>query len=187
MSNKASKEDSAPHEGSDGPPEDEIDPTLPDVVKNFLRSGAELEEIRLDERGRWTHEGLDFENPRIIDLFSRSVGRTEGGTWVLEVGRFTYPITVEDCGFFVERVDFDEDPPLLELSDQTEDRLDPTTLEYEGDGKLYCRVKEGKFRARFAWEAYHAVADRLVERDGDVFLTWDGEEVFLGALDEMEE
>jgi hypothetical protein len=169
-----------------GHTDDGIDETLPDVVKDFLRSGADLEEIRLDERGRWTHEGLDFENPRIIRLFNRSVDRTEGGTWILEVGRFTYPITVEDCGFFVERVDFDNEPPTLYLSDQTKEPLEADTLRYEGDGKLYCSVKDGEFRARFKWDAYYGLAQRLVEQDGKVCLEWNEKQVSLGSLDEME-
>ena len=163
-----------------------LDETLPEVVKNFLRSGADLEEIRLDARGKWTHEGLDFENPRIIDLFSRSVDRTEGGTWVLEVGRFTYPITVEDCGFFVERINFDHDPPLLRLSDQTTEELDPETLEYAGDGRLYCTVKDGAFRARFKWDAYHALGERFVEEDGEIFLVWDDQRVLIGDIGDIE-
>ena len=172
-------------ESPKGRSEREIDETLPEVVKDFLRSGAELEEIRLDERGRWTHEGLDFENPRIIALFSRSVGRTEGGTWVLEVGRFTYPITVEDTGFFVERIDLSQDPPQLKLSDKTTETLDAETLDYRGDGKLYCTVKDGEFRARFKWDAYNAVGEHLEERDGEIYLTWEGGETSLGRLDEM--
>jgi len=182
-------EESTLQDSSDSSPEssdDEIDPTLPAVVRDFLRSGAELEEIRLDRRGDWTHEGLDFENQKIIDLFSRSVNRTEGGTWVLEVGRFTYPITVENTGFFVERIDFDEDPPRIELSDETEERLDPETLDYRGNGELYCRVKEGEFRARFKWQAYHQIGERL-EREGDeVFLTWNGGRASLGSVEALE-
>ncbi len=169
-----------------GRTEDGIDETLPNVVKDFLRSGADLEEIRLDERGRWTHEGLDFENSRIIRLFARSVDRTEGGTWVLEVGRFTYPITVEDCGFFVQRVDFGTDPPTLYLSDQTKEPLEPDTLDYQGEGKLYCSVKNGDFRARFKWHAYYGLAEQLVERNGKVFLEWNDTRMSLGPLDEME-
>jgi hypothetical protein len=163
-----------------------LDETLPDVVKDFLRSGADLEEVRLNERGKWTHEGLDFENQRIIDLFSRSVSRTDGGTWVLEVGRFTYPIAVEDCGFFVERIDFSHDPPQLRLSDQTSEPLDIETLDYQGDGRLYCRIKDGEFRARFKWDAYNQVGDRLEDRDGEIVLSWEGGEVSLGSLEAIE-
>lgn len=185
MSNVSAGDETSDSAG--GRPEDEIDPTLPDVVKDFLRSGAELEEIRLDERGEWTHEGLDFENDNIIDLFSRSVDRTEGGTWVLEVGRFTYPITVENTGFFVERIDFDRDPPLLELSDETQERLRPETLDYQGGGELYCRIKDGEFRARFKWDAYHDIGEHLEEEDGEVYLTWSGSRAALGKVGELEE
>lgn len=145
----------------------EIDETLPEVVKNFLRAGARLENIRLDSRGRWTHEGLDFENPRIIDLFNRSVDRTEGGTWVLVVGQFTYPIEVEDTGFFVERIDWTSAAgPLLVLSDHTQEPLDAGTLEYLPEGRLYCSVKGGEFRARFKRAAYYDLAERIDDEDG---------------------
>lgn len=164
----------------------EVDDTLPDVVQDFLASGADLEELRLDERGEWTHEGLDFENQRIIDLFSRSVDRTEGGTWVLEVGRFTYPITVEDAGFFVDRIDFDADPPELKLSDQTTEPLDPETLEYESSGRLYCRVKDGEFRARFQRPAYFDLAEHITEEDGELFADIAGEHVHLGDVDDFD-
>lgn len=157
----------------------EIDETLPDVVKDFLRSEAELEEIKLDERGKWTHEGLDFENPKIIRLFNRSVGRTEGGTWVLEVGRFTYPITVEDTGFFVERLDLGHSPPMMKLSDETVEQLEPETLEYREHGKLYCRVKDGAFRARFKKPAYYELIDYLEETEGNIVVNINGKQIVL--------
>lgn len=166
---------------------DDIDPTLPDVVQDFLRSGAELQEIRLDERGQWTHEGLQFENPRILELFSRSVNRTEGGTWVLEVGRFTYPITVEDTGFFVEHVDWSQSPPRLQISDGTEETLDFDSLEYRPGGRLYCRIKEGQFRARFKHTAYHSVAEHLHDDDGAIVLDVGDQKTVLAHTDERNE
>lgn len=147
---------------------DDIDPTLPQVVQDFLRSGAKLQEIRLDDRGQWTHEGLMFDNRRIIDLFFRNVGRTEGGTWVLEIGRFTYPITVDDTGFFVDSVDWSSTPPTLRLSDGTTEALDVDSLHYEPKGRLYCRIKDGAFRARFKRSAYHSIMDHLREDDGQI-------------------
>ncbi|MFB6262026.1 MAG: DUF1285 domain-containing protein [Bradymonadaceae bacterium] len=164
-----------------------IDDTLPDIVQEFLESGADLEEIRLDARGEWTHEGLDFENQKIIDLFNRSVDRTDGGTWVLEVGRFTYPITVEDTGFFVEQVDLETSPPLLRLSDGTTETLDPDTLEYESGGRLYCRVKNGEFRARFKRPAYYDLADRCERQDGGIYLELDDRRVRLASVDQLDE
>lgn len=161
----------------------EIDETLPETVKKFLRQGYQLEEIRLDATGKWTHEGLDFENPKITGLFSRSVGRTEGGTWVLEIGRFTYPITVDDTGFFVERIDLDQTPPQLHLSDETTDELDPATIEYKPEGRLYCDVKGGEFRARFKKPAYYALADYFVEEDGTIYVGFGDERYELTDMD----
>lgn len=149
---------------------EDIDETLPEVVKEFLRRGATLESIRLDATGRWTHEGLAFENDRIVQLFNRSVGRTPGGTWVLEVGPFTYPIEVEDCGFFVERVDLAASPPELTLSDGTRESLDARTLWYVPEGRLYCPVKGGAFRARWKKPAYYALAEHIEEEDGALVL-----------------
>ncbi len=165
----------------------DIDSTLPEVVQDFLRSGAKLQEIRLDARGTWTHEGLSFENPRILDLFSRSVDRTEGGTWVLEVGRFTYPITVEDTGFFVERVDWSTSPPTLHISDETTEELDVDTLEYRPGGRLYCEIKDGDFRARFKRSAYHSITDYLAEDDGHIIATIDGDTTVLANSDDLDD
>ncbi len=144
---------------------DPIDETLPEVVKNFLRKGAKLEEIRLHDDGRWTHEGLDFENPKIVELFNRSVDRTEGGTWVLVVEPFTYPIEVDDTGFFVERIEWGA-PVELHLSDGTSEPLQPQTLSYREGGRLYAVVKDGRFRARFKKGPYYALAEKIEEDGG---------------------
>ncbi len=153
----------------------EIDETLPDIVKDFLRSGGELESIRLNERGEWKHEGLDFENRRIIDLFNRSVSRTEGGTWVLEIGRFTYPIEVDRTGYFVESIDFGE-PISISLSDATQEPLDVASIYYEDPGKLFCEIKQGAFEARFKKPAYYAIAEHVVEEDDKLVLELEGHE-----------
>lgn len=149
---------------------DEIDETLPEVVKSFLRKGAKLEEIRLLASGDWTHEGLAFENPRIIDLFNRSIGRTAGGTWVLEIGQFTYPIEVDDAAYFVERIAFDTHAVMLALSDGSHEQLDPTTLRYAPEGRLYCDIKSGAANARFKRGAYYAVAEYIEEQAGGGWL-----------------
>lgn len=157
----------------------EIDETLPDVVKGFLRRGYQLEDIFLDARGRWHHQGEAFENEKIIALFSRSVGRTDGGTWVLEVPPYTYPIRVEDTGFFVEHIDLTATPPKLHLSDETHEALDLSTLSYAPEGRLYCSVKGGRFRARFKKPAYYAIAEHFVERGEEIWAQVGGEAVRL--------
>lgn len=160
-------------------PNVEIDETLPEVVKGFLRRGYQLEDIFLDARGRWHHQGEAFENEKIIALFSRSVGRTDGGTWVLEVPPYTYPIRVEDTGFFVEQIDLSASPARVYLSDETREDFDLSTLTYEPEGRLYCTVKGGRFRARFKKPAYYAIADCFVEREDEIWAEVGGDAVQL--------
>src|SRR5690606_17692674 len=89
--------------------EGHIDPTLPEVVSRILEAGAHLESIRLDRLGRWWHRGEPRQNARLIALCSRSVGRTPGGTRILHIAPFTYPIEVEDTGYFVHHIAIDPD------------------------------------------------------------------------------
>ena len=161
----------------------EVDPTLPEVVQRFLASGARLEEIRLDARGRWWHQGGRIENRRVVELFSRSVNRTTGGTWVLEVGRYTYPIVVEDTPFFVEsfqsRGTGERETITLCLVGGELAELDPDSLRYDDGLGVSCAVRSGQFRARFLLDAYHALADRLVDCDEGYALVVAGRPVQL--------
>lgn len=162
---------------------DDIDPTLPEVVRSFLASGATLESIRLDARGVWWHRGARFENRRIIALFSRSVNRTQGGTWVLEIGRFTYPIEVDDTPFFVESlvfcgVDADEEIELHLVGGDVE-LLDPETLRHDGELGITCAVRGGRFRARLRHGPYHALTQRLEQDEGGYALRLAGRLVRL--------
>ncbi|MBH25061.1 MAG: hypothetical protein CMH57_11525 [Myxococcales bacterium] len=150
----------------------DIDPTLPEVVQRFLAAGAKLESIRLDAEGTWWHRGALFENPKLIHLFHGSVGRTEGGTWVLEIPPFTYPIEVEDTGFFVKRLEFDEDGERvrLHLLGGAVEELDPDTLVADDRG-MTCRIKQGRFRARLTRGAYYALTEHVTEEGGDFLLS----------------
>lgn len=145
-----------------------IDPTLPEAVRNFLASGEKLEVIRLDALGKWTHEGLDFENKKIIALFHRSVKRTEGGTWVLEIGRFTYPIEVEECGYFVKRLTKIDSTYMIHTTLGKDEELNPSTISYKEPDGLYCKLLNG-FKARFIETAYLNIGDEIVEKNGDYF------------------
>lgn len=157
-----------------------IDETLPEVVQNFLRAGHKLERIELRANGQWKHEGLDFENPKVISLFFRSVARTAGGTWVLSIPPFTYPIEVERTGFFVTSVD--PATGLISLSDETCESLDPHTVHYEPDGRMFCRVKDGAFEARFLKGAYYRFAELIDEHDDTLAFEWLGEHHVLRQI-----
>jgi hypothetical protein len=154
-----------PHDPVARTPQGDLDPSLPEVVRRFLLAGATLEDIRLDPHGRWWHEGEPFQHKRLADLFSRSLHRTPGGTWVLQISGYTYPVTVEDTGRFVLAFDLPatpQDPITLHLSSGTSEPLDLATLRHDLRG-LTCLLRDPPLRARFAKPAYYALAEHITE------------------------
>jgi hypothetical protein len=160
------------------------DPGLPEPVRRALLGGASLERIELDAEGRWRHQGEPFANPNLIALFHRSIARTAGGTYVLAIPPFTYPITVADTPRFVRHVriaDADQGAGgravTLLLGDGSEQQLEPDGLAYVADRGLYCRVRApdgSRWPARFLRPAYYALAEHLVEEDGAFHLDLPG-------------
>ena len=167
---------------TDTPP---IDETLPEIVQQFLRKGYQLEQITLHADGHWTHRGQPFENQKIIKLFNYSVARTEGGTWVIDVGQFVYPITVEDCGYFVERLHLADDGITLYLSDGTEERLKIDSLSYEDGGRLYCQIKSGAFKARFKRSPYHGLSEYMDVEGETIVFKYQDHTVALATMDDL--
>ena len=153
------------------------DPTLPDPVRRFLTAGGELEQILLDEQGQWSHQGEPFLNPALSVLFSRSLLRTPGGTWVLHIAPFSYPVQLADTPYYVRSARLAADHVVLSLNDDSEETLRPATLRYvEGRG-LYCQVKADAgpgYAARLLRPAYFALADHITEGP-------DGFSVTIGA------
>lgn len=150
------------------------DPSLPAPVRRALEGGATLERIELDAEGEWRHAGEPFQNPNLIELFHRSIARTAGGTFVLSIPPFTYPILVADTPRFVRHVRIAKDPGpggvTLLLSDGSEEDLDPSTLAHVAERGLYCRVGPERWLARFLRPAYYALAELLGEGAGGYYL-----------------
>lgn len=160
------------------------DPTIPEPVRKALASGMVLEEIRLDAHGRWWHRGEAIDHPRIVQLFSESVQQTEGGTFVLHIWHFTYPIVVVDTPYFVVRIDWrSEGPPQLVLNDGSTEALSPDALRLDGT-RLVIPVKDGQMTARFLRDAYHDLLDRVEDDDGVWVLALGAQRVPLTRLDE---
>jgi hypothetical protein len=147
------------------------DATLPEPVRRALLSGLPLERITLDAEGRWWHEGDPIDNPRIAELFHRSIERTPGGTYVLHIAPFTYPIEVKDTPYFVRRCEVQGQTARIYLSDGSDEQLEPKSLRYAADRGFYCAVKGGKFGARFNRPAYYALAEHVEEAGGSYVLS----------------
>lgn len=87
----------------------------------------------LHRDGSWTHDGRPITNPRLRQLFDRSVRYLpDEHKFVVQVGRFRGQIDVEEAAFFVRSTDLARG--TLQLSDGSEEPLDPSTLSVSREG-----------------------------------------------------
>ena len=160
-------------------------PELPEEIKELFESRKLADEIRLDKEGKWFHNGEPFINKRIIEFFNKSVSMTADGTYVLHYGKYTYPIMVDDTAIFITGVRFTGfgvfEKIFINLSTLEEEELDIDTLYYKENGALYCRVREGRFPAKFQRSPSFHILERLDERDGRYYITLCGKTIFLNT------
>lgn len=144
------------------------DPEVPGLVRTFLERGAKLDDVRLDARGRWWHEHGPVENDRVARLFAMSLQRTKRGTWILEVPPYTYPVSVEDCGWFVDRFPLAHDAGAGHLTDGSEVDLRRATWVTDAETFFGVRLVDGRL-ARFVGAAHENVLSRC-DVDGDTIV-----------------
>jgi hypothetical protein len=131
---------------------------------------VESGKISFRRDGNWYTDEERIDNPRIALLFSRSIRQNPNGTWYLQVAEERAPITVEDTPYVVKTVIEDGSGGfIIATNDDEHEPLDPTTLEVGRDNVLYCRVKRGKFRARFLRTAYYHLSSSFFADEGETY------------------
>jgi uncharacterized protein len=121
--------------------------------------------FRIDRDGAWRHEGQEVTHPGVLRNLYANL-RADAGGHYLQVGPARIPVDVEDAPFVVTRV---ENPPAarevlrVQLSDGSEETVDPAGLWLGPSGAPYCRVKSGGFRARFSVPAWLQLAELIEE------------------------
>lgn len=123
--------------------------------------------LALDRQLRWTHDGLPFEHPRVIELFNTSLQLEDDGRYVVRIGKDWAYVQVEDAAFEVRTVDVTDDGRLsVRLSDRTASLLELDSMARDAEGVLTCRVKQGRAKARFSRDAQFQLGC-LLEVEGD--------------------
>ena len=84
--------------------------------------------------------------------------RDEKGRYILRLKNQRCYLEVEDTPFVVMRVDKTH-TFLITLNDETKEELDLNTLWVGDENVLYCKIREGKFEARFSRPAYYQLAN----------------------------
>jgi uncharacterized protein len=138
--------------------------------------------LRIDKEGRWFFRGEEITHRKTYLLYCRSLTLDESGRVILQIGREQCPVEVEDVPFVVRTLDFvltegeDLKSVWLILNDETREELHPETLRIGPDHVPYCRVRAGKFEARFSRGAYQLLTPyiRHDEKENRFFITIGG-------------
>ena len=138
---------------------------------SFLKGRTRETKIRRDARGRWFNDDVEITHVLLTKAFDRWLERAPDGSgrWCLS-NRINWAfVEVDGPGRFVRR--FDASTMTMTLSDDSVQRLDPTSLWQASDGSLSCALANG-MTARFDRAAMMDLAGVLDEDDDGVFLTF---------------
>ena len=144
----------------------------------------DMKPMFIDKEGRWFYQGLEMVRRDIVLLFYRHLRQDAKGRYWIRLAEEEAYVEVEDTAFVVGRVVLQSDGEgnagfRLWLNDESRELLNPATL-FVGKGNvLYCRVKEGKFPARFQRAAYYELAEHVQEESGKYFISLNGEKHFI--------
>jgi hypothetical protein len=138
---------------------------------------VDREVIILNQEGVWIADDSEITHEPTRRLFARSLKKDSKG-YFLSIGRETKRIEVEDTAYFVERIVDNQGDQKIELSDGTQELLDPSTLRYS-PGRLTCRIKNGEEEAKFLRVPYYEILRDLEENGGKYFIHFNGKKVPL--------
>ncbi len=127
--------------------------------------------FRIDRDGAWRHEGQEVTHPGVVKNLFANLRADERGHF-LQVGPARIPVDVDDAPFVVTRAEVVSGqgvaaPGLrIHLSDGSDEGLDPAGVWLGSADTPYCRVKSGRFAARFSVAAWLQLAGLLEEEPG---------------------
>ena len=132
----------------------------------------------VDRDGRVFHEGSEIIDPVVLRFFLRAMQRTPDGRYLVVCQKEHNWFQTPDTPFVIQRLAcVVEGGQLvsveLYLAGDHHEPLDPESVEAEGS-YLYCRVRNGGFRARFGRRAVQQLAPYLDDDSGGPVLLWRG-------------
>jgi len=152
------------------------------LLKDFglkEKEGIRRSSIKVDKDGKWYFQGREIIRKDILSLFYEHLHFDKNGYYVKIKGEREY-LEVEDTIFLVQGAELVRDAEeafLIRLNDGTQERLDLNTFRIAEANVPYCRVKEGRFPARFLRLPFYQVAQHAEydEEADEYFLLLNGE------------
>ena len=119
-----------------------------------------LPRLRIDRDGAWFHEGEEVTHEGMLAGLRSNLSRDDHGHF-LQIGPVRVAVEVDDAPFVVVRAERDGDRLMLTLNDLAREALAPGTLRFGVDGVPYCRVKDGRFEARWSRAATYQLLQHV--------------------------
>jgi hypothetical protein len=149
----------------------------------------ERSEIKIDKEGIWYYRGAHMFRKEILCVFFEHLQIDECGKYLIELNEERYYIDVEDTAFVVGAVNKTKNPENCRdqidvlLNDDSCEKLEVNSLCVGKDNVLYCRVKEGRFTARFSRNSYYQLAEFIeqAESENNFFIKLNGEKYFINS------
>ena len=154
----------------------------------------ENSEIKIDKEGIWYYKGAHMFRKDILCVFFENLKIDECGKYLIELNEERCYLDVEDTVFVVGAVyktNLSDDGRYqidVLLTDDSCEKLEMSSLYIGKDNILYCRVKEGKFAARFSRNSYYQLAEFIEqsENGSHFFINLNGEKYFINETQASE-
>jgi len=121
-------------------------------------------DIRIDKNGVWYYQDAEIIRQDILEMFYNSMEKDDEGRYLIRMGEEVCALEVEDTPWIVKGVDLVSGPGdnpshfNIRLSDNSVEVLNLEELWMNSENVLYCKIKEGKYHARFSRPAYYEFA-----------------------------
>jgi uncharacterized protein len=144
-------------------------------------------DIKIDKDGIWYYRGAHMFRKEILCIFFENIKVDECGKYLIELEDERCYLDVEDTAFVVTSASVIKnsqeslDCIFIELTDDSVEKLDLGSLYVGKDDILYCRIKAGKFTARFSRKSYYQLA-KFIEQEGGkdcFFINLNGERYII--------
>jgi len=131
-------------------------------------------EFKIDKDGTWSSDYGEVKHPRIKRYLSQIL-KEENGNFTVSDGKSSARVKVEETPFFVEAIREEKKAGkttgiLLIINDDTIEKLDPSTLKIKKDNSIICKIKNGRFKAKFTLSAYWQLIEHVIEEEGKFYL-----------------
>ncbi|MBI2082231.1 MAG: hypothetical protein HYT76_01555 [Deltaproteobacteria bacterium] len=125
----------------------------------------------IDDEGVVWHDKVPFDDPDLIAFFLKNLEPYSGGKFRVLCQGEECIISCQDIPYVVQEIDL----PFLIFPGGYQEALDPTTLWVGKKNVLYCKVREGRFSARFNRKSYLELAKSIQQdpKSGQYYLVID--------------